>query len=88
MRKQHAIAAGISAFQRARLATAGALLIGAGFVAGCGEKKAATGGPPPALPVSVVQIEPTDVPLTGEWVGTMDGFVNAQIQPQIGRAHV
>ena len=82
MRKQHAIAAGISAFQRARLATAGALLIGAGFVAGCGEKKAATGGPPPALPVSVVQIEPTDVPLTGEWVGTMDGFVNAQIQPQ------
>ena len=82
MRKQHAIAAGISAFQRARLATAGALLIGAGFIAGCGEKKATTGGPPPALPVSVVQIEPTDVPLTGEWVGTMDGFVNAQIQPQ------
>ncbi len=25
---------------------------------------------------------PRDVPLTGEWVGTLDGNVNAQIQPQ------
>jgi membrane fusion protein, multidrug efflux system len=82
MTEQQAIAAGIPAFQRARLAVAGALLIGAGLIAGCGEKKAGPAGPPPALPVSVVQIEPTDVPLTGEWVGTMDGFVNAQIQPQ------
>ena len=24
----------------------------------------------------------TNVPLTGEWVGTLDGYVNAQIQPQ------
>ena len=28
------------------------------------------------------QGQQTDVPLTGEWVGTLDGFVNAQIQPQ------
>jgi membrane fusion protein (multidrug efflux system) len=34
------------------------------------------------MPVSVVQVNATDVPLTGEWVGTLDGFVNAQIQPQ------
>lgn len=34
------------------------------------------------MPVSVVKIEPKDVSLTGEWVGTLDGYVNAQIQPQ------
>src|ERR1700693_382772 len=34
------------------------------------------------MPVTVVKIQPTDVSLTGEWVGTLDGYVNAQIQPQ------
>lgn len=45
------------------------------------------GGPPQAamgpLPVSVVRASTSDVPLKGEWVGTMDGYVNAQIQPQV-----
>jgi membrane fusion protein, multidrug efflux system len=35
------------------------------------------------LPVSVVQAHAADVPITGEWVGTLDGYVNAQIQPQV-----
>jgi membrane fusion protein, multidrug efflux system len=35
------------------------------------------------MPVSVVRIQQQDVPLTGDWVGTMDGYVNAQIQPQV-----
>jgi len=34
------------------------------------------------MKVKVVKAEQTDVPLTGEWVGTLDGYVNAQIQPQ------
>jgi membrane fusion protein (multidrug efflux system) len=34
------------------------------------------------MPVTVVKAERGDVPLTGEWVGTLDGYVNAQIQPQ------
>ena len=54
----------------------------AGSITGCGAKNLAQGGPPAAMPVSVVQVDPADVPLTGEWVGTLDGFVNAQIQPQ------
>ena len=58
------------------------LLVGAGVLAGCGEKKAAPAGPPPPTPVTVVTVNPTDVPLTNEWVGTLDGYVNAQIQPQ------
>jgi membrane fusion protein (multidrug efflux system) len=35
------------------------------------------------IPVSVVRVQQADVPLRGEWVGTLDGFVNAQIQPQV-----
>jgi membrane fusion protein (multidrug efflux system) len=37
----------------------------------------------PPMPVTVVSAQVQDVPLTGEWVGTLDGFVNAQIQPQV-----
>lgn len=63
----------------------GALLLAAGtlFISACGRKEvsASTASPPP-LPVSVIKIVPTDVPIANEWVGTMDGYVNAQIQPQ------
>ncbi len=59
----------------------GLLMLSTWLLAGC-EKKAAPAGPPPPLPVTVVKLETSDVPLTGEWVGTLDGFVNAQIQPQ------
>ena len=59
------------------------LLVAAGLLAGCDKKEvSASTGPAPALPVSVVKIEPTDVAIADEWVGTMDGYVNAQIQPQ------
>jgi membrane fusion protein (multidrug efflux system) len=37
--------------------------------------------PPPA--VSVVTVEPETVPVTSEWVTTLDGYVNAQIRPQV-----
>ena len=59
------------------------LSIGAGLLSGCGKKEvsASTASPPP-MPVSVIKIAPADVPIANEWVGTMDGFVNAQIQPQ------
>ncbi len=36
--------------------------------------------PPEVEVVSVVQ---KDVPIYSEWVGTLDGYVNAQIQPQV-----
>src|SRR6202051_3578736 len=40
---------------------------------------------PKAAPmqVSVVTVEQRDVPLFGDWVATLDGYVNAQIQPQV-----
>ncbi|SNT36262.1 membrane fusion protein, multidrug efflux system [Granulicella rosea] len=69
-------------FNRTRwMPAAGALVLGTTFFIGC-EKKPAPAGPPQAMPVSVVDIEPQDVAIANEWVGTLDGFVNAQIQPQ------
>jgi membrane fusion protein, multidrug efflux system len=53
-------------------------------LAGCGKTTAAGPAPAPGpMPVSVVRVQQSDVPLMGEWVGTLDGFVNAQIQPQV-----
>jgi RND family efflux transporter MFP subunit len=47
---------------------------------GCQSKQAA---PPPPLDVGVVDVVQKDVPIYGEWVATLDGYVNAQIQPQV-----
>jgi membrane fusion protein, multidrug efflux system len=52
------------------------------LLAACGgsaQKPNQNGG----LPVSFVIAEAKDISLHGEWVGTMDGYVNAQIQPQV-----
>ena len=57
------------------------LLVSACSLWGCSSKPPAA-PPPQPMPVTVVQLEPANVPITGEWVGTLDGFVNAQIQPQ------
>jgi RND family efflux transporter MFP subunit len=35
------------------------------------------------MPVTVATVEQRDVSLFGDWVATLDGFVNAQIQPQV-----
>jgi RND family efflux transporter MFP subunit len=61
--------------------TAGALIMLA-LLSGC--KTAPP--PPPAMgpmPVPVVSAVQQDVPQTGEWVANTDGYVNAQIQPQV-----
>ena len=51
------------------------------FAAGCGKPNAASAVPSPEVEVaSVVQ---KDVPIFNEWVATLDGYVNAQIQAQV-----
>lgn len=61
----------------------GAFIVATAFLTGCGSKEvSANSAAPTAMPVTVVQADRKDVPVTGEWVGTLDGFVNAQIQPQ------
>jgi membrane fusion protein (multidrug efflux system) len=44
-------------------------------------KVAATSSP--SVSVDVVRVRRGNIPLSGDWVGTLDGFVNAQIQPQV-----
>ncbi len=39
--------------------------------------------PPPAPTVQVTVVIQQDVPVYREWVGTLDGFVNAEIRPQV-----
>ena len=47
---------------------------------GCQSKQAAAPSP---TEVGVVEVVQKDVPIYGEWVATLDGYVNAQIQPQV-----
>jgi RND family efflux transporter MFP subunit len=49
---------------------------------GCNRNVRAAGPPPPAV-VEVAPVIQKDVPVQGEWVGTLEGYVNAQIQPQV-----
>jgi membrane fusion protein (multidrug efflux system) len=53
---------------------------------GCGTQQttaAAQQQAPPPTNVSVVQVVQKDVPIYGDWVATLDGYVNAVIQPQV-----
>ncbi len=65
------------------VAIMGAIALGSGMLSGCGNHvSAASEGTLPLMKVTVVRAALSDVPITGEWVGTLDGYVNAQIQPQ------
>ena len=50
--------------------------------AGC-ERRVASAAAPPAPEVEVAPVIQKDVPVQGEWVGTLEGYVNAQISPQV-----
>jgi membrane fusion protein, multidrug efflux system len=40
-------------------------------------------GDPGSPDVEVVQVEQKDVPIYGEWIGTLDGFTNADVRAQV-----
>ena len=50
---------------------------------GCSDSKVQASATPPPPVVEVAPVIERDVPVQGEWVGTLEGFVNAQIQPQV-----
>ena len=63
--------------RRTAITVAGLAMI---LLAGC--EKAAT--PPPPVPtVDVISVVAKDVPIYREWVGSLDGDVNATIRPQV-----
>src|SRR3954465_6162747 len=56
-----------------------ALMVG---MLGCsGTKAAAPSAPPPT--VEVTHVLQQDTPIYSEWVATLDGYINAQIQPRV-----
>jgi len=51
------------------------------FVSGCNKSQATAAMSVPE--VEVATVEQRDVPVYSEWVATLDGYVNAQIRPQV-----
>src|SRR6202142_4150949 len=45
--------------------------------------KHVAGGPPGTPDVEVVQVEQKDVPIYGEWIGTLDGYTNGDVRAQV-----
>jgi len=50
---------------------------------GCSNGNVRAAAPPPPPVVEVAPVIQEDVPVQGEWVGTLEGYVTAQIQPQV-----
>lgn len=52
------------------------------LLVGCGNKNVSAAAPPPPN-VQIVEVIQRDVPVYHEWIATLDGYVNAIIQPQV-----
>jgi len=52
----------------------------AALLAGCSNHGGGQAGPPD---VAVTQVEQKDIPIYGEWIGTLDGFTNADVRAQV-----
>src|SRR5712692_5775430 len=54
------------------------------LIAGALRPRHVSGAPSGSPPdVEVVQVEQKDVPIFGEWIGTLDGFTNADVRAQV-----
>jgi RND family efflux transporter MFP subunit len=72
---------GLQATRRAPILFTASAALATMLLAGCDHSHpVAAMGP---MPVDVITVQQSNVPLSNEWVGTLDGFVNAQIQPQV-----
>src|SRR5262245_48087855 len=60
---------------------AAAAVLAATFVGSACVRKQAPAAPP--VQVEVVTVVQKDVPIVGEWIGTLDGSVNADIRPKV-----
>jgi RND family efflux transporter MFP subunit len=62
---------------------AGSLIIVAVFISLAGSKSKAPPPAPPPPEVELVKVEQRDVPIYSEWIGTLDGMVNAEVKAQV-----
>src|SRR6202035_888391 len=72
---------------RVRLAAVPVILLSAAgctlvIATGCGNPSKAAAKQEP-LEVQVTEVRQMDVPIYKEWIGTLDGFVNADIKAQV-----
>lgn len=58
------------------------ILLSVAITVGCATNTRAAKAPEPPV-VEVVQVEQKDVPIYSEWIGTLEGFVNADIKAQV-----
>jgi RND family efflux transporter MFP subunit len=58
------------------------LLTVAGITSGCAHPTSSAAAPPP-LEVQVVEVQQKDVPVYQEWIGTLNGLVNADIKAEV-----
>jgi RND family efflux transporter MFP subunit len=59
-------------------------LVVIGLIIGAMRPKQVSGAAPGTSPdVEVVQVEQKDVPIFGAWIGTLDGFTNADVRAQV-----
>jgi len=68
----------IASRNRAAASLCGSLLI----AVGCGGGQAAAPAPPPPT-VEVSTVVQRDTPIYSDWIATLDGYVNAEIQPRV-----
>src|SRR5271169_2880259 len=75
----------MNALSKYRLWIGGALcLLVTGLIVEAMRPSHLAGAPPGAAPdVEVVQVEQKDVPIFGEWIGTLDGFTNADVRAEV-----
>lgn len=64
---------------------AAALLVSVGLASstGCASQTTAAGNPPPPPEVEVATVQTKSLPVEREWIGTLDGMVNAAIKAQV-----
>jgi membrane fusion protein (multidrug efflux system) len=56
-------------------------VLGAVALAGC--RSAEEAKAPPPMDVQVIEVAQKDVPVSQEWIGTLSGYINAVIRPQV-----
>jgi RND family efflux transporter MFP subunit len=72
---------GLQTTRRARILLTASAALTTALLAGCKQSQpVAAMGP---MPVDVVTVQQSNVPVSNDWVGTLDGYVNANIQPQV-----